>query len=198
MSAGAGRRTWAIAKTAAGPTTCHADPASTIGRSLRSGSRRRPTVAAPASPHSTATGTSCGGRTKSITTCTGVVGSAEPGPISNSTEAATMYTAMHAANEPIVQVEGGASAFHAATPSRNEPPVMSPDHRSLPRTSSRMRRRASRTTATSAVIARMISISFSGDRARFVSSGSTTGSAPSTRAEVASRAVERFIDWSRS
>src|SRR5882724_6526464 len=60
----------------------------------------------------------------------GVVGSAEPGPISNSIDAATTKAATQAANVAIGIERGGAMRFHVATATMNDPPVSNAERRS--------------------------------------------------------------------
>ena len=52
-------------------------------------------------------GTSCGGSTNRATTSTGVVGSAEPGPISNSIDDAMAWATMQARNGSPGMAAGG-------------------------------------------------------------------------------------------
>ena len=87
-----------------------------------------------------------------MTTWTGMVGSAHPGPISNSTQPAAMCAAMHAANNPIGTDAGGANQIHAATTTRKEPPVASPERRSLTARSRRIRRRDALTSSAAAAM----------------------------------------------
>ena len=70
--------------TTAGPTLCHDDVRRTVIRAARRRPRSRSKTAPPTSATATQSGTAPGGRTKSIGTSTSSVGTAEPGPISNS------------------------------------------------------------------------------------------------------------------
>ena len=142
----------AIANTAAGPTACQPDAATTSIPSLRSGSRYCAIHAAPASPASTARGTSCGGSVNSITTCTGAVGSAHPGPISNSTLAVTTYAATHHPSIDHGIDSGGASSTQPIATTRNDPPVRTADHRSRRSGAPCPRRRDSMISAASAAM----------------------------------------------
>ncbi len=82
---------------------------------MRSLSRTRATSELPTRPRSTARGTYGGGRRKRATTCTGAVGNAQPGPISNSIEPARMNAATQATN-----VAGSTAARCDREPSRDE------------------------------------------------------------------------------